>query len=53
MTPFWIAVLLACGVLAVIIVTSWRHRVEMVELGTVSTQWLAEQRANDRHQSER
>lgn len=36
-----------------VIWTSWRRRVEMAELGTVSEQWLAEQRANDRHDSAR
>jgi hypothetical protein len=35
-----------------VIISSWRRRVEMAELGTVSEQWLAEQRGND-HYSER
>jgi hypothetical protein len=39
--------------MAVIILASWRQRVEMGELGTVSEQWPAEQRANDRHESAR
>ena len=39
------------GTMAVILLRSWRRRVEMVELGTVSEQWLAEQRANDGYYS--
>lgn len=38
---------------AAIAFTSWRHRVDMARLGTVSAQWLAEQWANDRRQSEK
>ena len=49
----WIGVLLAGCVAAAILLTSWRHRIDMAELGTVSDNWLAEQRANDRHYSER
>jgi hypothetical protein len=44
---------LLLGAMAVIILRSWRRRVEMAELGTVSEQWLAEQRTNDRHESAR
>jgi hypothetical protein len=33
--------------------TSWRHRINMAELGTVSEHWLSEQRSNDRYQSGR
>jgi hypothetical protein len=36
--------------MAVIILRSWRRRVEIAELGTVSEQWLAEQHTNDRHE---
>jgi hypothetical protein len=39
--------------MAVIVLTSWWRRVEMAKLGTMSQQWLAEQRANDGHRSER
>ena len=53
MTVVWIAVLLSTGVTAAIGFASWRHRIDMAELGTVSEQWLAEQRANDRHSSAR
>jgi hypothetical protein len=52
-TVVGIGLLLGAGAMAVILLRSWRRRVEMAELGTVSEQWLAEQRANDRHYSER
>ena len=50
MTVVGIGLLLGAGAMAVILLRSWR-RVEMAELGTVSEQWLAEQRANDGHYS--
>lgn len=53
MTTLWIPVLLGAALVAVVILTRWRHRVDMADLGTVSQHWLAEQRANDRHYSER
>jgi hypothetical protein len=53
MTTVWIMLFLAVGAMAVVLFTSWRHGIEMTELGTVSQQWLSEQRANDRHYSER
>lgn len=53
MTAFWVQILLGVAALAIVILTKWRHRVEMAELGTVSQHWLAEQRANDRDYSER
>jgi lysylphosphatidylglycerol synthetase-like protein (DUF2156 family) len=49
-TVVW-GLLLGAGAMTVIILRSWRRRVEMAELGTVSEQWLAEQRANDGHYS--
>jgi hypothetical protein len=49
-TVVW-ELLLGAGAMAVIILRSWRRRVEMAELGTVSEQWLAEQRSNDGHDS--
>jgi hypothetical protein len=39
--------------MAAIILRSWWRRVEMAEVGTVSEQWLAEQRTNDRNESAR
>ena len=50
MTVVGIGLLLGAGAMAVILLRSWRRRVEMAELGTVSEQWLAE-RTNDRHES--
>jgi hypothetical protein len=47
-TYLWIAALLAAGALFIGILLSRRTRVEFAELGTMSEQWLAEQRANDR-----
>ena len=49
----WIGLLLSVCVLAVLVLTSWRRRVQMPELGTVSAQWLSEHRGYDRHYSER
>ena len=43
MTVVGIGLLLGAGAMAVILLRSWRRRVEMAELGTVSEQWLAEQ----------
>ena len=53
MTTFWIPILLGAVLVVIVLVTRWRYRVDMAELGTVSEHWLAEQRANDRHYSER
>ena len=53
MTIVWIGLLLGACVMTITVLRSWRHRVAMTELGTVSEQWIAEQRANDRHYSER
>jgi hypothetical protein len=49
----WIGLLLSACVLALVIVMSWRRRVQMAELGSVSEQWLIEHRGYDRHYSER
>ena len=48
MTVVWIGLLLGAGAIAVVVLKSWRRRVEMAELGTVSEQWLAELRATNR-----
>lgn len=54
MTAIGIATLLTGGAMLVLfLITSWRHRVDVAELGTMSQQWRSEQRANDRHYSER
>jgi hypothetical protein len=49
----WTVLILAAIATAVLIFASWRHGIEMTELGTVSQNWLSEQRAHDRHYSER
>lgn len=48
MVLIWIGVAVAAGAGLVAIIASRRNRVEYAELGTMSEQWLAEQRANDR-----
>jgi hypothetical protein len=50
---FWIGLLLTASAIAVLVLTSWRRRVQMAELGTVSARWLSEHRGYDRHYSER
>ena len=49
----WIVVLLAVVAAVLVVFASWRRGIEMTELGTVSQNWLSEQRAHDRHYSER
>ena len=46
----WLGLLLGVGLLAVLL-TRWRRRVHMAELGTVSAQWLSEHREHDRYYS--
>jgi hypothetical protein len=48
-----VGLLLSACVLAALAVTSWRRRVQMAALGTVSEQWLSEHRGYNRHYSER
>lgn len=47
-TLIWIALLLVAGVVFAGVLLLRRPRVEYAELGAMSEQWLAEQRANDR-----
>jgi hypothetical protein len=35
------------------LLTSWRHRFDVAELGTMSQQWRIEQQANERYDSQR
>jgi len=44
----WIGAAVAAGVALVLFVASQRTRVDYSQLGSMSEQWLAEQRANDR-----
>ncbi len=53
LTALWVPILLGVAAVAILVLTRRRYRLEMAELGTVSEHWLAEQRANDRHYSER
>jgi hypothetical protein len=53
-TAIGITTLLAGGAMIVLfLLTSWRHHVDVSELGTMSQQWRIEQRANERHDSQR
>jgi hypothetical protein len=53
-TAVGIATLLTGGAMIVLfLIASWRHRVDVAELGTMSQQWRMEQRANDRYDSGR
>jgi hypothetical protein len=46
--------LLTGGVMLVrFLLTSWRHRFDVAELGTMSQQWRIEQQANERYDSQR
>ena len=54
MTAIGIATLVTGGAMIVLFLfTSWRHRVDVAELGTMSQQWRIEHRANDRYDSQR
>jgi len=44
----WFALVIAGGAMLVAYLLSRRNRLEYSDLGTMSEQWLAEQRANDR-----
>jgi hypothetical protein len=44
----WIGLAVACGALVFALIASRRTGVDYGQLGTMSDQWLAEQRANDR-----
>lgn len=49
----WIGLLLTACAIVILVVTSWRRRVLMAELGTVSAQWLSEHREFERNYSDR
>jgi hypothetical protein len=53
MIATWIVLMIGVGCAALVGMSAWRHRVDMAELGTVSTHWLAENRAQDREYSQR
>ena len=47
MTAAWILFALGAGCVALVAASARRYRLDVAELGTVSTRWLAEQRAQD------
>jgi hypothetical protein len=49
----FVALLLSIGVLSAFVFASWRRRIDIAELGTLSARWLAEHRAHDRHERDR
>jgi hypothetical protein len=54
MTAIGVTALLTGGVMIVLfLLASWRQRADVAELGTMSQQWRIEQRANERHTSQR
>jgi len=53
MNALWIVVGLGVAAAFVIAVASWRRRQYVADLGTVSTQWMAEQRLHQQHDSQR
>ena len=48
MNVIWIGALAVGCATAILAMMSWRPRIDMAELGTVSEQWLAEHRTGDR-----
>jgi heme exporter protein D len=53
MSAVWIAVGLGVAIVVVVAILSWRRRQYVADLGTVSTQWMAEQRLHAQHDSQR
>jgi hypothetical protein len=48
MNTMWVIVALCLGAVALAVIMMMRNRIDTTELGNVSTQWLSEQRAQDR-----
>jgi hypothetical protein len=53
MSAVWIAAGLGVTAVLGIVIASWRRRQYVADLGTVSTQWMAEQRLHAQHDSQR
>ena len=53
MNSFWIALILIAAAAVIAMLTTFRRRIDLAELGAVSEHWLSEQRSNERHYSER
>jgi hypothetical protein len=49
----WIVLALAVAVAVLMLSTSWRRRDQQVDLGSVSHQWIAEQRMGQAHDPQR
>jgi hypothetical protein len=49
----WIVLAIASAVAALVLATTWLRRGEDVDLGSVSHQWIAEQRAGQAYDSHR
>jgi hypothetical protein len=52
-TVFAIAIVLTGAAMSMVLLASWRRRLDVMELGTMSEHWLAEHHAHDRSYSER
>ena len=53
MNAGWIVLGLGIAVVVLMVAASWRRRAYDVDLGSVSHQWLAEQRMGQRHDPQR
>jgi heme exporter protein D len=53
MSAVWIAAGVAVVAVIAVAIASWRRRQYVADLGTVSTQWMAEQRLHAQHDSQR
>ena len=51
-TALWIVLLVGIVAGVLMLTTSWRRRDREVDLGTVSHQWMAEQRMGQGHDSQ-
>ena len=53
MTAGWLVLGMAVGLAGLVLATTWLRRNEQVDLGSVSHQWIAEQRAGQAYDSQR
>ena len=53
MNSGWMILGLGIAVVILLLVTSWLRRREVADLGSVSNQWIAEQRLGQGHDSQR
>ena len=49
MSAGWTLVFVAVGLMIAAVTMSWRRRVKIAELGTLSSRWIAEHRATEKH----